>query len=100
MQKNCCLLPVTDDEAADDAQWDTDMADAERADSDIADPGEPDSANAGQLDFDTEFGSSAQQDSHSQKQQPQQPAWVPPRAPEVTEDLKVLGQAWPHWLHC
>ncbi|DBA75897.1 TPA: hypothetical protein ACH3X1_010291 [Trebouxia sp. C0004] len=38
---------VTDDDAADDAQWDTDMADAEGADPDIADAGDPDSADLG-----------------------------------------------------
>ena len=67
------------------------MADAEQADPDVADAGDFHGANAGQLDFDTDFGSSAQQDSHLQQQQPQQAAWVLPRAPEVSEDLGLNG---------
>ena len=77
---------VTADDAADDAQWDTDMVDAAGADPDIVDAGDHDSA-----DFGTDFGSPAQQDSHSQQQHPQQAAWVPPRAPEVSEDLGING---------
>ncbi|KAL0031481.1 hypothetical protein WJX77_002644 [Trebouxia sp. C0004] len=74
---------VSEDDAADDGQWETDMAGAEGADPGIADAGDP--------DFGTDFGSPAQQDSQSEQQQPQPATWVPPRAPEVSEHLGLNG---------
>ena len=56
---------VMANDAADDTQWDIEMVDAAGADPDIADAGDHDSADCG-----TDFVSPAQQENHSQQQQP------------------------------
>ena len=118
--KACAGGSVTNDDDDDynhdhdhDDRMDFDMADAEPADPDMegADQGDPDMADARQADLDmadagqtapgTDCGrnSSAanspqslqQTGSHPQQQSPKAPAWTQPRAPQVIEDIGLLG---------
>ena len=107
----CAGGSVTNDD--DDDRMDIDMADAEQADPNRAgaDQADSDMADARQADLDVAdvdqaafgtdcgMGSSAanspvfsqQPDSHSQHQNPQALVWTQPRAPQVSEDMGLLG---------